>query len=143
MDKFRGYSTSFSGFIDYNACYHTVDVIWNIVAGCIFVGTVISVIPQIVSFIKKRTSFGFNPITVFVTSWGQFIVVLNYICLHSADFIGLFQYGIKTWLPRLMTFINLFILWFLYSSVPYFLFIFSDFASRPGIFYETQENPRR
>ena len=35
---------NFSGFIeisvDYNACYHEVDVIRKFLAGCIFVGTV-------------------------------------------------------------------------------------------------------
>ena len=139
MDEFRGYSTSFNGFIDYHACYHKVGTMWNIIGGLIFFGIVLSVMLQIISFIRKKTSFGFNALTVFITSWGQFLVFLNYICLHTADFAGLLQYEITTWLPRLMTLINLFTLWFLYLFVPFYLFIFGDFAVRPGISFETQK----
>jgi len=133
MDEFRGYEYSFNGFVDYGACYHEVGSLWQAIGWVIFFGTVVSIIPQIISLVKNRTSYGLNPLTVFLTSWGQFVLALNYVCLHSADFVGIFQYSFTRWIPRLSTFINLFILWFLYSVIPFGIYIFADMAVRPKI----------
>lgn len=126
MDDFEGYLYSWAGFIDYSNCYHKVDVLWMITGICITLGTVISIIPQIVNFVKNRSSYGVNTFTLIMTSLGQFVNVWNYFALHAADFIGTASYSFTTYMPRLLSFLNLFSLWYVYLANAFLNFIFFD-----------------
>ena len=130
MDNFRGYHYSFQGFIDYNNCYHTIDISWMIIGGIIFLGTIISVIPQLTIIISNRSSYGLNSFSIGFTSFGQFIMIVNLISLHCNDFVGLLQIPINISFPRMMTFINVFTLWFMYFFIPILTNIFFDIESR-------------
>lgn len=126
MDTFVGYVYSWSGFVDYSNCYHKVEPIWIVVGAAITIGTIISVIPQLYNFVKNRSSYGLNSFTVATTSIGQYVNVLNYICLHAADFVGVISYSCATFLPRLLSFINIFMLWYMYIGNTFLNFIFFD-----------------
>lgn len=130
MDDTTGNKFSFAGFVDYHACYHAVDTVWLVAGLLIFFGTFLSVIPQILSIVKNRTNYGLDTFTVLTTHINQYFMVINYLGLHAADFIGLLQISWKITVPRMVTFLNVFILWFAYFSVPLSSMIFSDFAMR-------------
>ena len=89
MNSESGYTYSFAGFIDYTTTMEEgKSGIWQAVGYLVFTGTIISLIPQIHSLIKRRTSYGINPMTPFVSNFSQFILMLNIICLRSSDFTG-------------------------------------------------------
>lgn len=113
-----GYDYSFAGFNDYTSQMNeSSSVIWRAAGLLIFFGTIISLIPQIYNIIKNRSSYGINPMTIFVSNFSQFILLLNIICLRSSDFIAAIQVNIFQSIPRLMTFINAFALWFFYLPI--------------------------
>ena len=126
MDDFAGYVYSWAGFVDYSNCYHKVDVLWIITGACITVGTVISIIPQLYNIVKNKSSYGLNSFTLTATSLGQYVNVLNYYSLHAADFIGVISIPIGQWLPRLLSFINIFSLWYMYVGNTFLNAIFFD-----------------
>ena len=126
MDDNLGYQNSWDGFVDYISCYHTVHPLWIATGACIFVGTIIGLIPQIFRIIKLRSSHGISPLSVFVTNINQLFVVLNIFCLHSADFYGMLQISPLRTIPRQLTFANVFILWFAYLPIVFLIFIFYD-----------------
>ena len=59
----------YSGFIDYSSFFPISEATWIILGSLITAGSVISVIPQISLIIKKRSSFGINPITTLTFRW--------------------------------------------------------------------------
>ncbi|KAK8865543.1 hypothetical protein M9Y10_011099 [Tritrichomonas musculus] len=123
----HGYDYSFSGFNDYTSQMNTASSgIWKVVGYALFFGTIISLVPQIYLLIKRRSSYGINPMTPFVSNFGQFILLLNIICLRSSDFLAFIQVNFFQSLPRLMTFINAFALWIFYLPVIVLTTIFFD-----------------
>lgn len=126
----HGNDYSFAGFNDYTSQMNeNSSGIWKIVGYLIFVGTIISLIPQIYNLIKRRTSYGINPMTPFVSNFGQFILLLNIICLRSSDFMAAIQVNFFHSLPRLMTFVNAFALWFFYLPIIVLITVFFDHAN--------------
>lgn len=108
MNNFAGYEYSFRGFLDYSRCYGEPNILWVLVGSGILLGTIISIIPQIVSIVRNKSSYGINAFTYMISNLTQFFLVLNYCCLHKADFVGIFQLPLKSTLPRLLSFLNLF-----------------------------------
>lgn len=126
-----GNKYSFSGFNDYTSQMNeSSSGIWQAVGYFIFIGTVASLFPQIYCLIKKRTSYGINPMTPFVSNFSQFILLLNIICLRSSDFIAAIQVNFFESLPRLMTFANAFALWFFYLPIIVLTTVFFDRENR-------------
>lgn len=118
---------SYSGFVDYTSNYNTAAIIWILIGVGIALGTLISVTPQLIIIIKNRSCFGLNPYFVFINSFAQLLnPTFNIIALRSPDFVGLIQVGLAKALPRMLTFINGFALWFLYLPVVCFCVIFFD-----------------
>lgn len=130
MNRENGWDYSFSGFVDYSLCFPESSVLWTIISFIIFFGTVISLIPQIHLIAAQGSSFGLNSFTIFVTSFGQFILVINILCLKGADFIGAVQYPLTATISRFMTFVNAFILWAMYLPVVFLNLIFFDKSPR-------------
>lgn len=126
MDTFAGYPYSFAGFIDYSNCYHPVAIPWLLVGIGVSIGTVVSVIPQLQKFVQKRSNYGMNTLTICLISYGQIINFVNYFCLHSADFVGIVTCPFTMYAPRLVTFLNLFLLWYMYLGNVYLNFIYFD-----------------
>jgi uncharacterized protein with PQ loop repeat len=127
MDTVSGFEYSWSGFLDYTACFHTMKTIWIIVGAVVFVGTGISVLPQVVRLIRLGTAHGLSSTYVIICSTGQALVVLNIFCLHNADFYGILQIPLSRAIPRFLTFCTMFILWFAYLPLLYLITIFFDF----------------
>lgn len=71
-----------------------------------------------------------KPLYVTVTTVGQFILVFNVVCLHSANFIGLTQVRFLLAVPQLLTFGITFVLWLCYLPVAFLNAIFVDLADR-------------
>ncbi|KAK8893944.1 hypothetical protein M9Y10_022373 [Tritrichomonas musculus] len=118
MNSDTGYDYSLAGFTDYTSQMETSSSgIWQALGYIIFTGTVISLIPQIHSIIKRRSSYGINPMTPFISNFSQFILLFNIICLRSSDFVAATQVNFFQVLPRLMTFANAFALWIVYLPV--------------------------
>ena len=132
MQEFSGYTNSFAGFVDYSLCYPVPSPLWIALGTAITLGCMVSVLPQIVVLVRRRTSYGLNPLYVFVTSFGQFMLVMNVVSLHTADFIGILQIPLATVLPRLLTFGITFTMWFFYMPVPFLNAIFFDNNQRIG-----------
>lgn len=132
MQDVAGFANSFAGFVDYSACYPNTSPLWTALGQAITLGCIVSVLPQIVVLVKRRSSYGLNPLYVFVTSFGQFMLVMNVISLHSADFIGIVQIPLSRVLPRLLTFGITFSMWFVYLPVPFLNAIFFDSNQRIG-----------
>ena len=130
MNSFTGYSTSFSGFVDYSKCYPEKEGIWIAIGGCIFLGTLISMIPQTVVLVKNKSNYGLNPFMVFMNNLCSILLTVNTVTLHFADFVGLNQYSFFRALPTLFTFFNNFLLWFGYLPVVLLTIIFFDVVIR-------------
>ncbi|OHT10612.1 PQ loop repeat family protein [Tritrichomonas foetus] len=121
---------SLSGFIDYSFCFPETSVLWTALGAFIAIGSCISLIPQIVNINKRNSSFGLNPISIFVTSFSQFILLTNVLCMHVFDFVGVFQFPIIQSIPRYLTFAVTFVLWFFYLPIPFLNVIFFDLNFR-------------
>jgi hypothetical protein len=67
---------------------------------------------------------------VMVTTFGQFILLYNVVCLHSADFIGVLQIPFVETIPRMLTFSIAFGLWFGYLPIPLLTTHFLDLNPR-------------
>lgn len=130
MDEEKGYEFSWSGFLDYIRCYHVVKPLWILIGAVLFIGTVGSLLPQIIKIIRLRSSYGISPAFAFMTSIAQFMTVLNYFCLHNADFYGIVQSPLSRSVPRLMTFFNVFALWYCYFFVVVLLLVFFNNTPR-------------
>jgi uncharacterized protein with PQ loop repeat len=131
MNSDSGWPSSFAGFLDYSSCYPPSQaIIWQVVGWGLLAGTILSVIPQIRLIIHRRSSFGLNSFAIFVTSFGQFIIAANVLCLRTADFIGFLQYPMSRTLPRLQTFINYVGLWITYLPIAFLNMIFFDTEPR-------------
>jgi uncharacterized protein with PQ loop repeat len=121
-----GFEHSFAGFTDFSQCYPIPSAGWIFAGSSIVLGAAISTIPQIVRIIRRCSSFGLNWMYVSITSFGQFILVYNVIGLHAADFAGVLQVSLAIAIPRFLTFLITFCLWFCYLPIPFLNFIFLD-----------------
>jgi len=130
MDEFSGYVYSWSGFIDYIRCFHVVKPVWKIAGSLIWLGTALSLLPQLLRIVQNRSSYGISPMFVVLTSVSQFLVVMNMFCLHNADFVGANQISMSRVIPRFLTFFNLFTLWYGYFPVIILLYVFFDMQPR-------------
>ncbi|OHT06742.1 PQ loop repeat family protein [Tritrichomonas foetus] len=131
MNTDSGYEYSMSGFIDYTASMETGSSgIWQVVGYLILLGTVISLIPQIYTLIKRKSSYGLNSMTLYVTNFSQYILLFNIVCLRTSDFIAIQQASFFTVLPRLMTFLNAFALWVAYLPIIFLNLLYFDKESR-------------
>jgi uncharacterized protein with PQ loop repeat len=130
MDGNLGFANSWSGVVDYSACYHIVHGCWLVTQSALFFGTGLSLVPQLFRIINLRTSYGIAPTFVTITTIAQLLIVLNIFCLHTADFEGLLQIGWQSTLPRLLTFCVAFMLWFAYLPVVFLVPVFFDTQPR-------------
>jgi uncharacterized protein with PQ loop repeat len=124
MDKNPGFKDSWSGFIDYSACYHEVAPFWIAVGSLVFLGTGLSIVPQIYRLTRLRTSAGLSCLFVTITSIRQVLIVVNIFCLHNADFYGTFQISPRLTIPRFLSFATAFVLWFVYLPINFMTFVF-------------------
>lgn len=130
MDDFEGYKFSWMGFIDYAACFPYKEPIWIAVGACLFLGTLASVIPQIITLIIRRSNFGLSPFMIFMNNFSSTLLITNIIALRSSQFRALGQYSFWKALPTLFTFFNNFLLWFFYIPVVCLTMIFFDVEDR-------------
>jgi uncharacterized protein with PQ loop repeat len=128
MDTDPGFANSFSGFVDYDACYHEVAPLWVAVGAVVFVGTGLSIVPQIYRVARLRTSAGVSTLFVAITSLSQALIVVNFFCLHNADFYGALQIAPARTVPRFLSAAIAFVLWLVYLPVAFLTFLFSDAA---------------
>jgi uncharacterized protein with PQ loop repeat len=126
MNSGYGYGCSWSGFLDYDSAYEKSTVFQTLLGTGLFLGTGLSLVPQLFRVAKGRTSFGLSPIFVAGTSLGQVLIAVNYVCLHTAHFVGIVQVSTKRSLPRMLTFFVPFILWFAYLPVLFQVVQFYD-----------------
>ena len=127
MNSDTGNEYSLSGFTDYTATMETGSSgVWQVLGYLILLGTVLSLVPQIYNLIKQRSSYGLNPLTMFITNFSQLILVFNIVCLRTSDFIAIQQASFFSVLPRLMTFLNAFSLWLGYMPIIFLNTIFFD-----------------
>ncbi|OHT06800.1 hypothetical protein TRFO_05507 [Tritrichomonas foetus] len=136
MDKTYGYQNSISGFTDYTNCFGEYDIVWTICGCLIFIGTILSYLPQNVSIIARRSNYGINPLMTFDTQLGQNLVFLNILALHSSDLAGLFQskvgdstHNIKV-LSTFLTICNQGMDWYSYKFIFLLNFMFVDIETR-------------
>lgn len=126
MASLTSTSIKYAGFIDYSSVFAVPHATWIIVGSVIVVGTVISVLPQIASIIINKSSFGLNPMTLFITTFSQFVLLTNVICFHIEDFMGFLQYPFYQSIPRFLPFLITFALWFCFLVIPFLHLIFFD-----------------
>jgi hypothetical protein len=88
--------------------------------------TIISCIIQNFLVIQKNTSFGFNVISLVITSISQHLLVVNNIFCQTADFIGILQYPISTTGSQLLSFLVVFVLFLFYLPIIVLNVIFFD-----------------
>lgn len=133
----------FQGFVDYSSCFPQSDTLWVVIGWIIFTGTVVSLIPQIQIIISKKSSFGLNSFSIIITSFGQFIILINIMCLRSSDFMGAKQQPLTRVMDRFMTFLNAFVLWILYLCVLFLNYVFFDTTTRSFRSDQQIRNERR
>lgn len=119
-------SIAFTGFVDYSRFFEALSIVWIAVGSIIFIGSAISVIPQIITILKRSSSYGLNVISIFVTSVSQFILLINVFCFHIEDFMGFLQFPFIQIIPRFLTFLITFGLWICFLTIPFLTMIFFD-----------------
>jgi uncharacterized protein with PQ loop repeat len=130
MDDKRGFPSSWAGFNDYTGCFHSLEPVWIVFGTGIFLGSGLSIVPQIFRVSNRRTSFGISPIFATITSATQVLPVINWFCLHNAAFSGLLQVPASQTIPYFIAWATLFILWFAYLPLVFLTFIFFDRNAR-------------
>jgi hypothetical protein len=75
MQENPGFGTSFAGFTDYSSCYSIPVTIWIVIGAGIVLFEFVSPFLQATSMILRRSNFGLNSMYIFVTSFGQFVLV--------------------------------------------------------------------
>lgn len=128
---------SFNFFPDYSKSFIQTETTWLIIGLCITFGTILSVIPQMLIIIQKRSSFGLSDITIFLTSIGQFILTVNVLCFDTKVFVGSFQFSFFKIFSTFLTFLNLFLLWLCYLFIVFLKIVFissNDNRIRPLLF---------
>lgn len=133
MDDLKQTETALSGFVDYSLFFDPTEGIWLAVGIVIWLGTFVSVIPQILLLIQRRTSHGLSYVTVMLNNFTQFLMVIHYWHLHTTEFAGLLQMPPSIGLPRLLTFCNFFSLWLGFLTVPFCMLVFNDREIRPNV----------
>jgi hypothetical protein len=123
---------SFAGFIDYSGFFTPKNTLWTVLGSLICAGTFVSVIPQIVKIILRRTSFGLNPLFVCLTNLGHFSIMSNIIIFHTSDFVALLQISFTKCFATFLTFFNIFALGFGYQFVVWPNLVLVDTATRPA-----------
>lgn len=111
-------------FEDYSRNCHKTNVGWVAIGLGITLGTILSIIPQIYVIIKNRSGFGLSYSTIFLTSFGQFSLVVNVLCFNANLFIGICQFDLSKSFAAYITFANLFLLWFCYLFIVFVKLIF-------------------
>lgn len=81
-----------SGFQDYTSFFMNIQGLWIFLGCVILMGTLVSIIPQLLLIVRTKSSKGLNAIYVFLTNLDHVFVFCNIISLQPTDFFGLIQY---------------------------------------------------
>lgn len=99
--------------------FTVMGTIFFIIAACSFV-------PETLEMLEQRTSYGLSFFFVFGNSLGQWLLVVNFLCLNWREFVGFMGYPFKTTYPFLLVFFELFCPWILFLPCTYLTFIYAD-----------------
>jgi hypothetical protein len=126
MDRVIEFHGSFHGFVDYSLCFPAQDVLWRVTGILLFLGMWIPTIPQYYKVIARRSSFGLDALTYFVTVVAQCSLATNVLALRPSDFAGALQrpFGVVMW--RILTFINAAATWLANLGLAFEVLIFFD-----------------
>lgn len=81
--------------------------------------------------LARKSSYGLNGISILVATFGQFILVINVLCFRSADFFGISQPNALNVIGVLISFANIFALWFTYLFVFFLQIVLFDLKLQP------------
>ncbi|EAY18262.1 hypothetical protein TVAG_253740 [Trichomonas vaginalis G3] len=119
-----------TGFMDYKEIFYVPPSedkpIYTVIGTIFFVIAACSFIPETMEMIQQRTSYGLSFFFVWGNSWGQFLLVVNFLCLNYTEFLGFLGYSFKITYPFLLVFFELFCQWILFLPCPYLTFIYAD-----------------
>ena len=123
---------SYAGLVDYKFFYPAPIVYWTVIGTVLLIATMVSYCPQPIKIIKAKSSFGLAAFSVFSQAACLWLMCFNVLCLKFSDFVGLFQHLDFYTYARLLTFLNVFAQWMMYSPVPYLIMIMHDKRVIPG-----------
>ena len=87
MSSEKDFSLIDNNFIDYSTSFVIPEFIWIFIGIIILLGSVGSVIPQILLIIKKNSSYGLSQFSIVLTSFGQYLCVQNIFFLQKELYI--------------------------------------------------------
>ena len=124
---------NFSGFVDYFAALEGDALVWTIVGTVFYVVAFISFIPETVELFVQGTNYGLSLLFAFGNSVGQWLLVINFLCLNYGEFLGFFGYSFGTSFPALLVFLDLFTQWILFLPCIYLTMIVDDREHEEGL----------
>ena len=113
----KDYFTYSSGFMDYRFGYTDVKLIFTIIGTIVCLVNSLAFIPETYELVSNRTNFGLSSSFVYGNSIGQFLLIINFLCLNSEEFCGIFSYNFHVTFSSLLTFFTLFGQWILFLPV--------------------------
>ena len=124
---------NFAGFADYFAALQGDEKIWTIIGTIFYVISFISFIPETVELFQQGTNYGLSLWFAFGNSVGQWLLVVNFLCLNYQQFLGFFGYSLSKSFPALLVFLDLFTQWILFLPCIYLTMIVDDREHEDGL----------
>lgn len=108
-----------TGFMDYRNSFPETKQAWTIIGTIFYIIGFIAYLPETFELVTSKTNYGLSLLFTFGNSIGQWLLVINFLCLNYDEFLGFFTNDFKTCYPALLVFIELFTQWFLFLPCVY------------------------
>jgi uncharacterized protein with PQ loop repeat len=109
------------------------ELIWTIIGTIFYIIAFISFIPETMELMVQGTNYGLSLWFAFGNSVGQWLLVVNFLCLNYTEFLGFFGYNFGTSYPALLVFLDLFTQWILFLPCIYLTMIVDDREHDDGL----------
>ena len=129
----KAYQVMNSGFFDYRNSFADVPMMFTIVGVIVFVVNSLAFLPESYELISNRTNYGLSSLFIFGNSIGQFLLIINFMCLNYTEFCGIFNHPFKVSLPSLVTFFSLFGQWFCFLPCVFLTIVLDDREHMEGM----------
>ena len=123
---FKPYPVLQSGFYDYRNSFADVNIIFTVIGTIVCLVNSLAFLPESYELLHNRSNYGLSSMFVYGNSIGQFLLIVNFLCLNYDEFSGIFHYGFNVTFSSLLTFFSLFGQWFAFLPVVFLTLVLDD-----------------
>ena len=114
------------GIIDYCKAFADIEFTWTLIGTLFYIIGLIAFLPETIELIQNGTNYGLSLAFAFGNSLGQWLLVINFLCLNYQEFLGFFNYEFAVSYPSFLVFLDLFTQWILFLPCIYLTMIYED-----------------